>query len=347
MDFTRLTTISLLSTLLIVSCDNQSDVEKKPSISKVTNKSSEQTVTENLSAQKISADYICAHLLVKTDLFGNNLTLSIEDKSYQLSLVESASGSKYTSKNNNVSFWQKTNGAILELNGQRYSNCEKVTVQQSGSDNKHLRLPFTATGNEPGWSFNLTKDELEFNTDYGQKTIRTAITHTPLIESGKTIQFEADGKVLTLLAEKTLCHDSMSGMPYPYTISIQQEEDTYTGCGGQPSSLLTRTPWSVLTINDQMLVQDSRISLNFNNTSQLAGVASCNRYSTSYTLTGEGLSIGSITTTLMACDPALMEQEASFLKYLANVTRFDINDSGQLVLYTSQGASLLAKPEIQ
>lgn len=337
MDFNRLTAISLLSLLSIFGCDsNPSQTEE-----------SSNGNTSKITTDKKSSNFICSHLLVKTDLIGDSLTLTIEDKSYQLSQTESASGSKYVNQSNSISFWQKGDSATLEFNGQRFSNCEKVTLQQSVTSNRNLKLPFSARGNEPGWLLNISQEQFELNADYGQTTIIAPISKPLIIELGVSTQFDTDQGALTFVAEDKLCHDSMSGMPHPYTVTIQTEQKTMQGCGGEPRSLLSKNQWTVLTLANQMLVQDSRISLKFSPDMQLAGVASCNRYTTSYTLTGEGLSIGTITTTLMACDPALMEQEASFLKYLASVERFDINDSGQLVLYTSQGASLLAKPEPQ
>lgn len=335
MDFNKLATISLLCLFSIIGCEPQPSQTAHPK-----NVESNQVTTD-----KKSSNYICAHLLVKSDLVADNLTLTIEDKSYQLSQTESASGSKYISQNKAVTFWQKGDSASLEINGQRYNNCEKVTVQQATASLNSIELPFTAIGNEPGWMLDLSAQQLELTTDYGQTTITQSLSKPLIIDPGSPTQIDTELGMLTFTVEDKLCHDSMSGMPYPYSVSLQLEQSNYTGCGGEPGSLLSNNSWALLTLSDQMLTQGSRISLKFNGDMQLAGVASCNRYTTSYNLTGEGLTIGTITTTLMACDPALMEQEANFLKHLANVVRFDISDSGQLTLYTNNGATLVAKPE--
>lgn len=335
MDFNKLTTISLLCLFSMVGCDSQ------PNQTEQSHNQDASTVTTD----KKSSNFICSHLLVKSDLVADKLTLTIEDKSYQLTQTESASGSKYIAQNKAVTFWQKGDSASLEINGQRYSNCEKVTLQQSTASSNRVNLPFTARGNEPGWLLSLSQEQLDLTADYGQTNITESLSKPFTITTGSSVQFNTEQAKITLVVEDKLCHDSMSGMPFPYSVSLKLDQKSYTGCGGEPGSLLTDNPWAVLTISDQMLTQDSRISLNFNPEMQLGGVASCNRYTTSYALTGEGLSVGPITTTLMACDPALMEQEASFLKYLANVVRFDINDSGQLTLYTNDGATIVAKPE--
>ncbi|MCW8856357.1 MAG: META domain-containing protein [Kangiella sp.] len=338
MDFIRLFTIALLGCIALVGCDTE---PTKPNNPADTNGSQTDIVVQN----KVSAEYICGHLLIKTDLSGNNLTLSIEDKSYQLSRSSDPSGNKFANTPNNIVFSRKGDSAALEFNGQQYSNCQKVIVQRADSSMATLKLPFTARGNEPGWLLTLSKEQLELISDHGHLTITAPIPSSPSIEPDKPIRFETERLgTLTFLSETNLCHDSMSGMPYPYTVSMQTAQQNFNGCGGEPRSLLTKNKWSVLTIADNMLSEESRVSLNFNPEMRLTGVASCNRYTTSYILTGEGLSISPIATTQMACEPFLMEQEASFLKHLVNVTRFDINPSGQLVLYTNQDATIVAQP---
>lgn len=338
MDYTRFLTIGLLGCLLLNGCDTDSSNSESEANS--SNKNDATTLD-----QKVSAEYICSHLLVKADFFGNYLTLTIEDKSYQLNQTQSASGSKYENKATKTLFWQKGDSAVLEFNGQRFSNCRKVTIQRPDAVSKRLTLPFTARGNEPGWLLTLTKDQFELISDHGHLTAIAPMPGGSIIEAGKPIQLETERLgPLSFLAEAKLCHDSMSGMPYPYAVSIKTEQQDYNGCGGEPRSLLTENPWSVLTIANHMLAEESRISLNFNADFQLSGIASCNRYTSSYSLTGESLTVSPITTTLMACEPSLMEQEANFLKHLANINRFDITKDGQLILYNSQGETLKAQP---
>ncbi|WP_417445454.1 META domain-containing protein [Kangiella sp.] len=336
MDYTRFLTLGLFSCLLLTGCDTD---PSKPE-NQANNNENEKAALQ----QRVSAEFICSHLLVKTDFFGDDLTLTIEDKSYQLSQTPSASGSKFENKATNTLFWQKGDSATLEFNGQRFSNCEKVTIQRSDTASKKLTLPFTARGNEPGWLLTVNNDQFELIADYGQTTISDVFAKQPLLRVGHMLEMKSEQGNLTLLAENKLCHDSMSGVPYPYTVSIKTEEETLIGCGGEPRSLLTKNSWSVLTVANNMLAEESRISLNFNAESQLSGIASCNRYTSSYNLTGEGLTVSPITTTLMACEPSLMEQEANFLKHLANVSRFDITEHGQLILHTSQGETIKAQP---
>ena len=76
---------------------------------------------------------------------------------------------------------------------------------------------------------------------------------------------------------------------------------------------------------------------------RLAGRASCNAYTTTYKLTGESLTIGATATTMMSCEPSLMEQERRFLEILQRVRTFDVTDTGALVLRDDLGRGITAR----
>jgi heat shock protein HslJ len=46
---------------------------------------------------------------------------------------------------------------------------------------------------------------------------------------------------------------------------------------------------------------------------------------------------------MMACPPALMQQEARFLEVLRNVRRFDVSANGALVLQTGDRRTITAR----
>ena len=117
-----------------------------------------------------------------------------------------------------------------------------------------------------------------------------------------------------------------------------------SGCGGEPASLLLGPEWIVESIDSEAITGDSRPTITFDEQGQVAGLASCNRYLASYELTGEGLSIAGGGSTMMACEPALMEQEGRFLAALDAVRRFEIAPpDGALVLLADDGPKLVAR----
>jgi heat shock protein HslJ len=93
------------------------------------------------------------------------------------------------------------------------------------------------------------------------------------------------------------------------------------------------------------IVDGSRATLNFGDDGRLTGGASCNTYGAAWKLSGEGLTIDKAQATLMACTPALDNQEREFLRLLAVVHRFDITDDGALLLHSADGATITARRE--
>lgn len=101
--------------------------------------------------------------------------------------------------------------------------------------------------------------------------------------------------------------------------------------------------WLIEDIAGGGVVGDSQASLQFLAEGRLAGNASCNRLIGSYTRDGAGLSVKLVGTTMMACPPALMQQEQALLKILPEVARYLIDADGTLVLTTSDGRVIRAR----
>jgi heat shock protein HslJ len=74
---------------------------------------------------------------------------------------------------------------------------------------------------------------------------------------------------------------------------------------------------------------------------RIAGSSGCNRYTGSGRFENGEVRIGAVATTRMACPPALMDQEAKFLKALAAAQRYEIGADGMLRLYNESGAATL------
>lgn len=333
MDFNRLTAISLLSLLSIIGCDsNPSQTEE-----------SSNGNTSKITTDKKSSNFICSHLLVKTDLIGDSLTLTIEDKSYQLSQTESASGSKYVNQSNSISFWQKGDSATLEFNGQRFSNCEKVTVQQATASRNSIELPFTAIGNEPGWMLRMSAEQLELTTDYGKNTISLPTPQIKQILGGYQFHTKNDAHSATLNVHKKLCYDSMTGRPFPAFVTLNLDGETLQGCGGDPLDLLVGIEWFVEDIVNEGIIDSSKVTINFNREGKIFGTSSCNNYNSSYEITGESLMFTPPVGTLKACPPAIMMQERKFLDLLVKVNRYDIDGFGALILTTDDGKTIIAR----
>jgi len=89
-------------------------------------------------------------------------------------------------------------------------------------------------------------------------------------------------------------------------------------------------------------IEGSTLTATFTPDGQVSGSSGCNTYTGTYKLDGTKVTIGPLASTMMACDQALMDQEAQFLTALqtpstvetsgANVTLRDANGAMQVGL---------------
>lgn len=106
--------------------------------------------------------------------------------------------------------------------------------------------------------------------------------------------------------------------------------------------LLPGSDWVVEDIARGGIIDFSRVTLAFTREGTLGGRATCNSYSTRFATNGERISVDHRTVaTMMACAPALMNQEAKFLSLLPTVTDWRIDETGALLL--SAGEELVVK----
>ena len=78
-------------------------------------------------------------------------------------------------------------------------------------------------------------------------------------------------------------------------------------------------------------VESVEAVLTFNTDGTLTGNSGCNGLSGSYTVEGNEITLSPIVSTRMACDPAIMEQEAAIHQVLTNTASFRIEGT-QLTL---------------
>jgi heat shock protein HslJ len=106
---------------------------------------------------------------------------------------------------------------------------------------------------------------------------------------------------------------------------------------------LDGTSWELVSIRENPPSKGSHITISFEN-GQVRGNSGCNTYGGEYTVRGDRIEFGVLETTLMACaDPALMEQESMFTRFLGEAGEFEILDE-HLRVYTAGGEELYFKP---
>lgn len=131
-----------------------------------------------------------------------------------------------------------------------------------------------------------------------------------------------------------------------FGLLMLRQADADAPADNKASSPLTGVEWVVENIANGGIIDSSRVTLNFDADGRLYGRASCNRYSGEYEVDGDRLSVGANTAaTMMACAPALNNQERRFLKVLQNAQRYEIDANGKLVVHATSGKTLEAYPE--
>jgi len=189
-------------------------------------------------------------------------------------------------------------------------------------------VPVRGRGNEPFWRIDIAQSLRFVVGDLVVEGPTPPLEQTPGLRRHRGT---VGGRTLDVTIADQICRDTMAGMPHPYQINVVVDGTRYSGCGGEPLTLLTGAEW-VVELIDGGIVDRSRATLVFDSDGGLSGRASCNGFTATYTLSGEALQIGAAATTRMACADALLEQEQRFLEILQQVQRFDIDESGALVL---------------
>lgn len=280
----------------------------------------------------LSDSLSCGEVEAELSLLGEQARLRIGGAYFDLAPTITASGAKFVSPADAETWiWSKGEAATLSLSGKQLPDCQPLLPEPL----------YRAQGNEPGWTIEIAGGQMRYSGDYGATRINASLPD-PIVLDG-ALRYAPEGADLALTLTPALCHDSMSGLPYPHSVTLDTGGARLSGCAGAPLDLLNAHAWDVATIGGAPVLADSQVSLQFLADGRMAGSSGCNRYHGGYELSGEGLRFGQTAATLMACPEALMEQEQRFFEALARIERFDIAPDGQLQLIAGDQVVLSAQ----
>ncbi len=122
---------------------------------------------------------------------------------------------------------------------------------------------------------------------------------------------------------------------------------TLTACGrGAVIAASPEGEWTLQTLNGAPLLAASAINATFED-GKITGYSGCNSYGGAYTVKGDGLQLGEIAITEMAClEDGVMEQEQAYMAALSNVAKFRL-DNDRLELLDASGATLLVYARVE
>lgn len=271
-------------------------------------------VTEGKPAHH-AAEYQCGQGYLQVIAYGDQLELTRGEDTRQLRSAPSASGARYIADGDSkTEFWNKGNSASVMIDGQKLPECV-----QTGT----LPPTLTARGNEPFWSVQWHAGQMTLRTPEAETAFGGEAQH---IGENRWLISSVEGPVRLELT-RNLCQDSMAGMYYPWSARLLSDGQAHPGCAGDPAQLLQGIEWQLTRLDNAPVGTDNPVTLSFDPEGRIYGHAACNHYFGSYTLTGEGLSLGSIGSTLMACQGDAMTLEQQFLQALAEVRAFAVEES--------------------
>lgn len=257
------------------------------------------------------------------------------DRRFDLRQVPAASGTRYEAIDDpRTSVWNRGGRATVIVGGEAWPECD---VQRAGGDSPVAML--RARGNEPFWALDIGPTlRLRLPTE----TLEGPAPEAQFVDGTRRYEGALQGRPIEVTAREHLCADTMTGMPHPLQVEMRFDGRTFRGCGGNPADLLIGGEWVVEDIAGGM-IDRSRATLLFSPAGGLTGRASCNTFTTRYTLSGEGLTIDPAATTRMACAPSLMQQEERFLDILHKSRRFELSADGALRLIAPDGRRITAR----
>ena len=274
-------------------------------------------------AMGFSSTLNCGGTLVEVGYVDQTARLKIGADVYDLPQVTSGSGARFSDNATPMTaFWTKGNSAMITVKGVALPECQSAIAP--------ALLPLTARGNEPGWRLDLSQTGYVFDGMTGEIRMEGPLPESqPMIDGARFDVSDGFGFGIA----RSLCRDTMTGMPHPVSVTVTDKGQVLQGCGGNPADLLAGA-WTVEHVDGAVLPEGAEVSMDFDATDQrVFGAGGCNRYNGGFTLTGEGLSFGPAASTMMACPQDLMAVEATFLKGLATVDRFDLTADGKLELF--------------
>ncbi|WP_376695625.1 META domain-containing protein [Wenzhouxiangella sp. EGI_FJ10305] len=266
---------------------------------------------------------------------GEQVFLAVDRQLHALEPVPADSGLRYQSVGDSgIGIHEKSGDIQFIRDEEPGPECRRVTA---------LEPPLSGGGNEPGWQVTIDDDHIELTSDYGQTSTEASLIGSG--SSGLTTRFRGIGDNGPILAAfgQSVCRDSATGMPHPYSVEVQFDGGRLDGCGGRPRDLLLGTDWRVTRLDGEAVPEtgaddeEVMITIAFDAEDRVSGRAACNRFTADYELGGEGLSISPAASTRMACREPRMQLESRFLDLLGSVRRFNIGADGELVLITTGG----------
>ena len=110
--------------------------------------------------------------------------------------------------------------------------CLLGACRQAPPQAPNREIDFRAVGQEPGWYLEIDDGgTMHLAYDYAERTVTTR-TPVPVVKDDQVSYTAATdaGQVVVMIAPRP-CSDTMSGQPFPRTVTVTIQGRTLRGCG--------------------------------------------------------------------------------------------------------------------
>lgn len=273
--------------------------------------------------------FACGKTTVDIAFAGGKARMRVGGQSYDLAPQETASGARYGAKGDGGTwFWGKGNSATVSVGGHELPACRPRIAPSP--------FPLRAGGTEPGWRIEMDRGRIIFTPQQGEKVSAPLPAPEQRLDG---LRFALPKAGLDVTVRRALCHDIATGLPHPLTVAISRDGNKLRGCGGAPVDVLTGAPWKVARAGSMAnFPEGTRMEFRGN---LVSGRGPCNRFSARLFF-GEGLRLGPVAATRMACARPKMEAEAALFNALGATDGFDLV-GGELHLLARGKVVLVAR----
>ncbi|MGE4351841.1 MAG: META domain-containing protein [Bdellovibrionales bacterium] len=309
--------------------------------------------------------FTCGDMPLSSQM-GEDMTLRLNAGGNLFSMVEvpSPSDKKYEnlSAQPQISFWDKGNTAVLEIEGKAFPTCMKV-IDPESTPVKTYR----AIGNDPAWFLNIQNGKFILNSRYGQKIATADLPEPKITNEGLSYHLKTGLHDLVISVARRSCQDSKTGLYYPDQVTILFYGEKMKGCGNEislkplpemplivseteapaPAALTIPTAadyigktWVARQIDGRDVLTPSRLTLRFEKDGKLSGQSGCHDLTGTYTIDGHKIKLNAMAAGgKVLCAPDLIKQGKIFETILNAGTLIDLRD-GTVILSTPHRKTL-------
>lgn len=130
-----------------------------------------------------------------------------------------------------LSFWDKGDTAVLELDGKMFPPCQKVK-NPATEEIKNYR----AIGNDPAWHLTIHNGQLVFNQNYREKLVSAELPAARLTPEGQSYVLKTGTQDMVVSIAHKACKDTLTLRYYPDQVRILMQGKEMKGCGNEISA---------------------------------------------------------------------------------------------------------------